>query len=326
MIPKFAPRFDWRGYAWPALIACILVFAANEAANPTFVNHDNWQPVLIAAAPFILTALAQTAPVLSGNGGLDLSVGPLAGLVSAVIASTLGRNGITDPFVTIAVALAIGLASGLLNGLLVAVARVQPIIATLGTFLVYQGLTLEVLPTAGGVAPPWTKILVSNFLGLPGMLYLLVLIGVLWLALGRTAYKRNLLAVGGELRAAYTSGVNVVGVRILAYVISGLIGAVAGIVFTAVLNSADPSVGVPYTLTSVAAVVLGGVSLMGGRGGMLGAAAGGALLFLIQNLFTVAQVSVFYIQVAYGAILLAALALNAVSDRLRRRRAMAMEV
>jgi len=313
------PKFDWRIYSWPALIACLVLLIANEIANPTFIYQDNWQSVLLAAAPFILTALAQTAPVLSGNGGLDLSVGPLAGLVSAVIASTLGRNGITDPVTTIAVALGIGIGSGLINGILVAVARVQPIIATLGTFLIYQGLTLEVLPTAGGVAPPWMHILTGSFLGVPGILYLLVLVGVLWLALGMTAYKRNLMAVGGELRAAYTAGVNVAAVRILAYVIAGLMGAVAGIVFTAVLNSADPTVGVPYTLTSVAAAVLGGVSLMGGRGGFLGAAAGGALLFLIQNLFTVAQVSVFYIQVAYGAILLAALALNALSDHLRRR-------
>ncbi|HEX4111813.1 MAG TPA: ABC transporter permease [Stellaceae bacterium] len=312
-------RFDFRGYAWPALVGCLILLIANEIANPTFIYQDNWQSVMLAAAPFILTALAQTAPVLSGNGGLDLSVGPLAGLVSAVIASTLGRNGITDPVSTIAAALGIGVASGLFNGILVAVARVQPIIATLGTFLVYQGLTLEVLPTAGGVAPPWMHILVGGFLGVPGVFYLLVAIGLLWLALGRTAYKRNLMAVGGELRAAYTAGVNVVGVRILAYVIAGLMSAVAGIVFTAVLNSADPTVGMPYTLSSVAAVVLGGVSLMGGRGGFLGAAAGGALLFLIQNLFTVAQVSVFYIQVAYGAILLVALALNAISDRLRRR-------
>jgi ribose transport system permease protein len=314
------PRFDWRSYSWPALVACVILLVANEIANPTFIYQDNWQSVMLAAAPFILTALAQTAPVLSGNGGLDLSVGPLAGLVSAVVASTLGRNGITDPVSTIAAALAIGVASGLFNGALVALARVQPIIATLGTFLVYQGLTLEVLPTAGGVAPPWMHILVGSFLGLPGVFYLLVAIGLVWLALGRTAYKRNLMAVGGELRAAYTAGVNVAGVRILAYVVAGVMGAIAGIVFTAVLNSADPTVGVPYTLSSVAAVVLGGVSLMGGRGGFLGAAAGGALLFLIQNLFTVAQVSVFYIQVAYGAILLAALALNAASDRLRRRR------
>jgi ribose transport system permease protein len=323
MKPKFAGKFDWRGYSWPALVGCLILLIANEVANPTFINQDNWQTVVLAAAPFILMALAQTAPVLSGNGGLDLSVGPLAGLVSAIIASTLGRNGISDPFMTIAAALAVGLASGVFNGALVAIARVQPIIATLGTFLVYQGLTLEVLPTAGGVAPPWMHILIGNFLGLPGMVYLLVGIGVAWLALGRSAYKRNLMAVGGELRAAYTSGVNVAAVRIIAYVIAGLMAAVAGIVFTAVLNSADPTVGVPYTLQSVAAVVLGGVSLMGGRGGFLGAAAGGLMLFLIQNLFTVAQVSVFYIQVAYGSILLVALALNAISDHIRHRRLMA---
>jgi ribose transport system permease protein len=313
-------KIDWRRYSWPALIACVVLMIANTAANPSFVSPDNWRPVLIAASPFIITALAQTVPILSGNGSLDLSVGPLAGLVSAVIASTLGRNGILDPVSTIGAALAIGIASGLINGVLVAVARVQPIIATLGTFLVYQGLTLEVLPTAGGVSPPWMRYLVGDVADIPGILFLFALIALCWLALGRTAFKRNLMAVGGDIRAAYTSGVDIVGVRILAYVIAGILGAIAGIVFTAVLASADPTAGVPYTLTSVAAAVLGGVSLMGGRGGFLGAAAGGALLFLIQNLFTLAQVSVFYVQIAYGVILLAALGLNAISDRLARRR------
>jgi ribose transport system permease protein len=313
-------RIDPRRYAWPALIACLVLVIANVTANRSFIDLDNWRPVMITAAPFIIIALAQTVPVLSGNGGLDLSIGPLAGLVSAVIASTLGRNGISDPFSTIGAALAIGVGSGLINGLLVAVVRVQPIIATLGTFLVYQGLTLEVLPTAGGKMPPWTGLLVGDVYGIPGILLLYALIAALWLLLGRTAYKRNLLAVGGDVRAAYTSGINVTGVRIIAYVIAGILGAVAGIVFTAELASADPTIGVPYTLSSVAAVVLGGVSLFGGRGGFLGAAAGGLMLFLIQNLFTVAQISVFYIEVAYGCILLAALAMNAFGDRLARRR------
>jgi ribose transport system permease protein len=221
----------------------------------------------------------------------------------------------------ILIALAIGLASGLLNGFLVTIVGVQPIIATLGTFLTYQGLTLEVLPIPGGSAPEWMQVISGNVVGIPGILFLFLIIAACWHLLGKTAYRRNLLAVGGDIRAAYTAGINVSAVRIVAFVIAGLLAAITGIVFTATLGSADPTVGTPYILTSIAGAALGGVALSGGRGGFLGAAAGGALLFLIANLFSLAQVSIYYTQIAYGSILLAALALNSLADRIRRRRA-----
>jgi ribose transport system permease protein len=314
-------KIDWGAYYWPALAAFALVFVGNIIANPIFVSQDNWRPVLLGAAPFIITTWAQTVPIMSGNGDLDLSIGPLAGLVNAVLAMTLPDLGITDPFSMIAIALAIGVASGLLNGFLVTIVRVQPIIATLGTFLTYQGLTLELLPISGGSAPPWMKVISGSTLGIPGVFFIFILIAVAWWLLGKTAYRRNLLAVGGDIRAAYTAGINVIAVRIMAFVISGVLAAITGIVFTATIGAADPTIGTPYILTSIAGVALGGIAFSGGQGGLLGAAAGGALLFLIENLFSLAQVSIYYIQIAYGAILLAALALNSVVDRARRRRA-----
>lgn len=315
------PKLDLNAYYWPAVLGFVILFVANFVANPIFVSQDNWQPVLLGAAPFIITTWAQTVPILSGNGDLDLSVGPLAGLVNAVVASTLPGLGITDPASVIAIALGIGLASGLLNGVLVTIVRVQPIIATLGTFLTYQGLTLALLPTSGGVAQPWMDVISGNILGVPGILFLFLIIAVAWYLLGQTAYRRNLLAVGGDIRAAYTAGINVTAVRIVAFIIAGLLAAVTGVVFTATLGSADPTIGTPYILTSIAGVALGGIAFSGGRGGLLGAAGGGAMLFLIENLFSLAQVSIYYIQIAYGSILLVALALNSLLDQRRRRKA-----
>jgi ribose transport system permease protein len=318
-------KLDLHAYYWPAVIGFAVLFLANFAANPIFVSQDNWRPVLLGAAPFIITTLAQTVPILSGNGDLDLSVGPLAGLVNAVMAATLPEQfGITDPFSMITIALGIGVASGLLNGFLVTIVRVQPIIATLGTFLTYQGLTLELLPKAGGSAPPWMGVISGSVAGIPGVLFLFAIIFIGWALLSRTSYRRNLMAVGGDIRAAYTAGVNVAAVRIVAFVIAGLLASVAGLVLTATLGSADPTVGTPYILTSIAGVALGGIAFSGGRGGFLGATAGGAMLFLIENLFSLAQVSIYYIQIAYGSILLVALALNSLMDRLRRRRAAAI--
>jgi ribose transport system permease protein len=314
-------KLDRQAYYWPALIGFAILFVANVIANPIFVSHDNWRPVLLGAAPFIITTWAQTVPILSGNGDLDLSVGPLAGLVNAVVAMTLPDLGITDPVSMIVIALAIGVASGLLNGFLVTVVRIQAIIATLGTFLTYQGLTLAILPTSGGTAQPWMTVISGSVAGLPGVFFLFIIIAVAWYFLGQTAYRRNLLAVGGDIRAAYTAGINVTAVRIVAFVIAGVLAAITGLVLTATLGSADPTVGTPYILTSIAGVALGGIAFSGGRGGLLGAAAGGALLFLIENLFSLAQVSIYYIQIAYGLILLAALALNSFTDRMRRLKA-----
>jgi len=273
-----------RRYAWPILVALVIFAILNAAASPAFTDSGNWNGMLIGAAPFIITAMAQTAVVMSGDGGVDLSVGPLAGLVNAFIASVLVPHGWTDPVSIVGASLLVGVASGLLNGIMVAVVRVQPIIATLGTYLAYQGITLEMMPMAGGQAPDWLVGLANSRGGVPGVLVLLVALGVAWVAFERTAFRRNLLAVGGDARAAYASGVNVAAVRIIAYVIGGILAAIAGLVFTAALGSGDPRVGVPYTLSSIAAVALGGVALNGGRGGMLGSAAAGALLFLIQTL------------------------------------------
>ena len=155
---------------------------------------------------------------------------------------------------------------------MIAVVRVQPIIATLGTFLAYQGITLEMLPMAGGMAPDGCAGLPKPMPAFRASFLLPVIVRARLAALEKDglspqpARRRRRSA-----RAAYASGVNVIGVRILAYVIGGVLAAVAGLVFTAALASGDPRVGVPYTLTSIAAVALGGVALSGGRGGMLGA-------------------------------------------------------
>jgi len=144
-------------------------------------------------------------------------------------------------------------------------------------------------------------------------------LAVAWLALSRTAYVRNLLAVGGDDRAAYTAGINVAGVRASAYALSGLLAACGGLLLTAIIRSGDATVGPSFTIASIAAVALGGISLAGGRGGMLGAAAGGLVLFLIQNFLTAAHVSVFEMAIVNGLILILALGANGLMERQRRR-------
>ena len=307
-------------YAWPAAAAATSLLALNIAIDPSFGRPTSWAPILAVATPFMLVAMAEAPAIMSGNGGLDLSVGPLAGVVNAALVTLLVPTGFDSPLALVAATLAMGLAAGALNGALVVVLRIPPIIATLGSYLIYSSLAIEILPTAGGRAPGWLAGLTGARAGVPLMLAIPAAIALVWMPLRRSAFGRNLLAVGGDQRAAFTSGVPVSATRFLAYLATGVVAAAAGFAFTAVLGSGDPTVAPPYTLIGIAGAVLGGVGLGGGRGGLFGAAAGGAILFLVQNLLSLAQVSSFYMPIAYGAILLVALALNSLGDTLRRRR------
>jgi ribose transport system permease protein len=306
-------------YATAPLMIFAVLFVANVVWQISFIHPNNWASTLTLAAPFVLTGLAQTIPILSGQGGLDLSVGPFAGFVAVVIAQWYQPWGLGAPELLIPIVIITGLVGGAINGILVAYVRLPPIIATLGAYLFYIGISAQILPTPGGRVPHWTTQLVQSYGPIPGMIVLLLIITGAWLLLSRTAYVRHLLSVGGDDRAALTSGIDVSVVRVIAYALSGLFAAIAGLVLAGTLNSADATIGAPLTISSVAAVALGGISLVGGRGGLLGAAVGGGSYYLIQNLLTVIKVSPFALNIADGVILIVALAFGGLLDRLRRR-------
>jgi ribose transport system permease protein len=296
------------GYAAPISAIVLVLLVATVVIQPSFVSQQNWAPTLDGAAVVIILSMAQAVAVISGRGGIDLSVGPLAGLVNGVIVIELaGHSSVPE---VIAVALGIGVVSGLINGALVSFVRLPAVVVTLGTYIIYQGLTLEVVPTPGGVAPTWISHLSRDVGPIPGMWVLIAAVVFLWVVITSTAFRRNLFAIGSDERAAYTAGVPVAATRLAAYCIAGVFAAVGGLAVTALLGSADPTVAPVYTLESVAAVALGGVALTGGRGGVVGAALGGAALFLINNLLNLAHVSVDLTDAAYGVILLAAVAAN----------------
>jgi ribose transport system permease protein len=142
---------------------------------------------------------------------------------------------------------------------------------------------------------------------------------LLWWLVRRTPYYDQLMAVGSDDRAAYTAGVPVTKVRFIAYVMTGVLAGIAGLMLSALIGSADPNIGPTYTLIAIAAVSLGGVSLAGGKGGLVGAAVGAIDIFLLQSLLTAFNVSTYVLQVAYGAILVAAVILTALRDRLAQR-------
>lgn len=306
-------------YATPALGSVAVLLVAEAVIHPAALAPSGWGALIEGCVPLVLLSMAEVPAVVSGRVGIDLSVGPLAGLVNAVIVS-LHVSGAAGGVAVVAVALGMGIGSGLVNGLLVAYVRIPAVVATLGTYLVYTGLTVQVLPQAGGSSPGWLSALTGNGDALPLLVCTLVPFGALWLALRRSGYGRNLYAEGSDERAAYSAGVQVAHVRLIAYCLTGLVAGVCGLALTSVLGSGDPNVGSTFTLEAVAGVALGGVALSGGQGGMLGAAAGGATLFLLEDVLSLGSVGQDALDVLYGAIVVLAVAANAGLSMRRRRR------
>jgi ribose transport system permease protein len=291
---------------------CVVLLALNFWLNPARFAPASLGATFGLAAPLILAAVASMPPILSGRGGIDLSVGPLMGLVNVVVVRWLVEDlGWSSPFLIVPAALLLGLASGALNGWIAAYVRIQPIIATLGTSLLYAGLALTISPSPTGTAPAWLKSLAGSWSWLP-----LAAVAVAWLLVKRLPYYEHLMAVGSDDRASYTAGVPVAVVRFLAYVLAGLFAAVGGLSLTGLIGSADPNVAANYTLLAISAVALGGVSLAGGSGGLAAAVLGATAIFLLQAALTFFNVSTFLLQIAYGLVLTLAVILN--STRLRR--------
>jgi ribose transport system permease protein len=239
------------------------------------------------------------------------------GFVNAIVIQTLFLSaGISTPLVLVPAALLLGAAIGAINGLMTTVIRIQPIVATLGTYLVLTGVTLTILPAPVGPAPEWLKAMAGPYSIAP-----LAVMALAWWGIRQLPYYDLLMAIGSDDRAAYTAGVDVTRVRFVAYVITGVFAGVAGLMLTALIGSADPNIGQTYTLIAIAAVALGGVSLAGGRGGLIGAAIGAIDIFLLQSVLTSFNVSTYVLQIAYGAILVAAVMMTAVQERLTKRSA-----
>jgi ribose transport system permease protein len=306
-------------YFVPAALAVVVMIVVTATKSSQFLD-GGWKLVLVYASPLVLLAMAQAPVVLSGGGGLDLSVGPAAGLVSVILAAGLIAHQVSVAWIVVLAAVVVGALIGALNGTLVAIVRIPPIIATLATYLVFAGLATQVLASPTGYLPEWMSWFTETDGIVPNVLWIILLVGALWWLLSRTAYWRNLRLVGSNDRAAYTAGVPVTAVRFTAYLLTGVMTGIAGLVLTAVLGGADSTVGPTYTMLAIASVALGGLSLAGGRGGLLGAACGAVLLFLIQNYLTLTEASSFVLEAAYGVVLVVAIVVNGAWDHRRKNR------
>jgi ribose transport system permease protein len=293
----------------PAIAVALLLFVLNG-----FLQPKTLRPVAIFAdistyLPMILLAVGQTYVVLASD--IDLSVGSIISLANVVTVSVMAALG-GNPGAIVAgifVGLLVGIMCGAFNGFCVAVLRFQPIVSTFASGIIFAGIALWILPQAGLAAPDvYWETYGESLAGVPFVLWILAVMAVAVALIARLVFCRSLLAVGGNIQAAYQSGLAVPRLRISAYILCGAFSALSALCLTGDTASGDPLLGAKMTLGSVAAVVLGGTALSGGRGNPLGSVFGAIILGLIGSFVFFAGVPFEYQNLVQGVIVLAALA------------------
>ncbi len=274
-----------------------------------FLTVTNIFNVLRQISINALLAFGMTFVILTG--GIDLSVGSILALSGALCAGMIAGG--PDPILAVLAGLAAGTLMGAANGLLVAKGRVAPFIATLATMTIYRGLTLVYTEGRPITFSNETFSLLGKgyFLEIPvPVIWMLLSFLILSFLLRNTTFGRHIYAVGGNEEAAVLSGIRADRVKIRVYAISGLFASLAGIILTSRLRSAQPTAGVAYELDAIAAVVLGGTSLVGGRGWIAGTLVGAMIIGVLDNGLNLLNVSSFYQQVVKGGVILLAVLLD----------------
>jgi len=296
-----------------AIVAAIVVLQPSLATASFLETKTN------AAVSLILVTMGQTLVILTG--GIDLSVGGVISVTNALAATQMHDDPVSIVLWSVLIAL-FGLGAGLINGFIVAVMRVTPFIATLATWSIWSGAALLVLEQDGGRVAPGFRAIVRTHAGpIPGSLLIIIGLVVIWVLLKRSRLGARIYAVGSDARAAARSGAQVRRTLFVVYGLSGLLAAMAGLYRVVQVGSGSPVAGDGFILTSVAAVLIGGTSLAGGRGGFGMSLTGVLILLSLNDLIFFAGVSTFYTPMVQGALLVAAVAINAVGYRLSLRRA-----
>jgi ribose transport system permease protein len=301
------PRLIWQRCYAAGVLAVVLLVLDIVFSGGTFSSIQALG-ITNDALPLALAAAGETFVVLTN--GIDLSVGSIITIANVVVASSAQR-GLANEGVLLAVVL--GGMAGLANGLIVSYARIAPLIATLATSSIFVGVALLVLPLPGGTVPGWLPGWTSGSLGsVPvSVVWLAVLLVAGWLVLRRTQFGVNLQALGGSEQSSWSAGIKVVRVRTLAYVVSGVCSGLSGIALAGLTQSGDPTIGAPYLLNTIAAVVIGGTSLAGGVGTVAGSVLGAVVLSLVSAVLLVSGLSTYLQYVVSGAIVIGALVAQA---------------
>lgn len=292
-------------------IGLILLVIIISALNSAFLDPSNLFNLLRQVSINGLIAFGMTFVILTG--GIDLSVGSTLALSSAMVAILMVSG--VDSIIALLLGCIFGAVLGAVNGLLITLGKMAPFIATLATMTVFRGLTLVI--TDGN---PITNLNGSYafqllgrgyFLGIPvPAVTMFVTFIILYILLHKTVFGRQTYAMGGNEKAAFISGIKVNKLKIMIYSLAGLMSAMAGAILTSRLNSAQPTAGMSYELDAIAAVVLGGTSLTGGKGRILGTLIGVLIIGVLNNGLNLLGVSSFYQQVVKGVVIIIAVLID----------------
>lgn len=300
------------------LFICFLFFSLERAIcpQPRFLSLDNISNVLRQVSVYAILAVGETFVILTG--GIDLSVGSVLALCGALSAGLASSHPLP---IALLAGVVMGIFIGAIQGTIIAKGNVPPFVATLGTMAIARSLTL--VYTKGALISPLPK--GFQYLGqgyffhplfsVPVLITLFIYIFA-YLVLSRTTFGRRVYAIGGNEEASRLSGINISRYKIYIYAISGMTAALGGLVMTARLNCAHPQAGLGYELDAIAAVVIGGTSLMGGEGGVGGTLIGALIMGVLNNGLNLLEVNPFWQQTVVGSLIIIAVLL----DRFRRRR------
>lgn len=294
------------------VLALIILMAVITIINSNFLTANNLLNLLLQVTSNALIAFGMTFVILTG--GIDLSVGSILALSSALTAGLLGSG--MPVTLAILISLILGCILGMMNGLLISYGKLAPFIVTLATMTIFRGATL--VYTNGN---PITKGLSDTFLfqflgqgyivGIPfPVIIMFIVFIVLYVLLHKTAFGKSVYAIGGNEKAAYISGVKLNKVKIIIYSISGIMASISGLIITSRLSSAQPTAGASYEMDAIAAVVLGGTSLSGGKGRILGTLIGALIIGVLNNGLNIIGVSAFWQQVVKGVVILIAVLID----------------
>ena len=286
----------------------LLIFALIR--SPILISQSGIGSAIMLTAPLILTTYALTFIAMAGRGGVDLSIGPFMGFINVSSIQLYAAGYLQTPITWFVYAIAMGLIWQLFYALIVCFVRVSPIIVSLAGYLAFAGINIVILPRPGGIAPDWLLPWGEGFTILNPIFLLMILATIFFYIITHTAFWGHLKLMGSDERAAFTSGVKINLVRIVAHMIAGIFAALSAICFTALVGSGDPLQGTKYTLLGITALVLGGASLAGGRGGAFGAILGALNLYLINYIlvtFRFERLQSFVSDLSYGAVLVGAL-------------------
>lgn len=310
-----------------ALVAVLIIGAAfpgpsEKSKLGAFFSWDYHRDMLREYSIHGILACGMTIVILAG--GIDLSVGSLLGMTGMLFAYVMIKLQLS-PFLAIPVTLLAGSAAGLLNGAVITTFKIQPFVATLAMMVSARGLAKFI---GGGrtiqagtqpLPPIFEQIraqILSNNLAIVTIIFLLS-VAIFWIVLNRTRFGRHLFAIGGNEEAARLSGVRVNLVKATAFGISGLMSAVAGICYAGSTDYGNPEAGTAYELTAIAMVVIGGTSLMGGRGGILLTLLGALIIGYTEKILSINGVKIAYEFMVKGAIIVAAVIIQQTGRRTR---------